>query len=176
MEIFKADKTHATILSDLGTVTFAEAFVGMSYYTDDIVQGYSKHAFAVDKIARELDDPTIIYLLMRVEGEFSGYVKLMERDPVACLTLSRPLYLERIYLRKPYMGQGLGTALLKESYKYAGEKKCESLWLSVWEHNKPALTFYEKSGFRKFGEWEWPFESHGVRYVDTDFIYARKLP
>ncbi len=55
-----------------------------------------------------------------------------------------------ISIARQYRGQGLGKKLLIEIVKLAKKKlKPRIIYLTVFEGNKPALTLYEKVGFRK---------------------------
>src|SRR5262245_60359877 len=136
IEIFQPTVEYAPVISEIGASTFAETFVGLEYYTQEIVDGYTQDAFAVAKIAAEFSDPKITYFLLRAGDEFAGYAKLVEKTPPECVRSDRPLYLERIYLRKKFHGTGYGEKLLAAVTNIARKKGFHSLWLSVWEYNK----------------------------------------
>lgn len=163
-------------LSALGKKTFAETFVGKSYYTLEIIEGYTETAFAPAVLREELQDPNVQYLALYIDDGLAGYAKVVERDAEPCVEHLRPLYLERIYLDKSYQRGGHGKRLLEAVYDEARAKGYEWLWLSVWEFNEPAVAFYLKNGFSKAGEWDWPYESRGVKYVDRDWIMAGPIP
>ena len=165
------------IICELGAETYRETFVGMSYYTRELIDGYTINAFAHDKIVSELADPRARYFLLRCDGAPAGYAKVTERAPADCVAdLPNSIYLERLYFLRAFQRRGLGTVLLEASYKQARQRGARWLWLSVWEFNEPARTFYRKRGFVQAGEWDWPYESGGKRYVDRDMIMKIAVP
>jgi RimJ/RimL family protein N-acetyltransferase len=50
-----------------------------------------------------------------------------------------------------WRGRGVGSALLVEAIRWAGEVGVEKLALSVYPHNEPALALYRKFGFVEEG-------------------------
>lgn len=46
----------------------------------------------------------------------------------------------------------MGNLLIKKAVELAIKKKKNRVWLGVWEHNIPALKFYEKQGFSIFSK------------------------
>ena len=167
---------HIPILSELGRQTFSETFVGKSYYTPELIDDYSRVAFAHDKLAAEIVDPKIQFFLVEVDGEFGGYIKITEREPIACVLHLNAIYLDRFYLTKPFHRRGLGEKMLTKVFEVARARRYDAVWLSVWENNDPALNFYRKHGFVRAGEWDWPFESLGKKYIDLDYIFTVKVP
>ena len=81
------------------------------------------------------------------------------------------LEIERIYVRKKFKHQGIGTFLLDTAIEKAKEKQKTAIWLGVWEHNDVALAFYRKKGFIKYSE--------HVFYMgddpQTDYLFIKQL-
>ncbi len=63
------------------------------------------------------------------------------------------LYLEDLIVTQPFRGQGIGKSLLKETAKYAVEKRCTGMYWQVLDWNTPAIEFYQSLGARLDGEW-----------------------
>jgi len=63
------------------------------------------------------------------------------------------IYLEDLYVRDAYRGQGAGTALLKAVGQLAVSRNCGRYEWSVLNWNKRAIEFYEKMGARPLSEW-----------------------
>jgi ribosomal protein S18 acetylase RimI-like enzyme len=175
IEIIKPTIAHAEVLAKLGARTFAETFVGMEYYTQEIVDGYSAKVFTSDLIASELVDTKITYFLVKEDDRYGGYAKLRERPPADCIKDIHGIYLERIYFAKEFQRRGLGELLLEEIYLETKRRGYDKLWLSVWEYNKPAVAFYRKHGFSQAGDWLWEFESCGQKYADLDWIMLKNI-
>lgn len=173
MNLVAAKPKDASAIAELGARAFAETFVGREYYTQEIVDGYTANAFAVPKIEAELHDSKNTYHLIYDESsKLVGYSKLVEKKPPECIKNLHAIYLERIYLAKDAKSKGYGSVLLKNCFAIARAKFYPMLWLSVWEFNHEAVEWYYKKGFKKAGSWEWPFESHGKKYVDIDWIFT----
>ena len=79
--------------------------------------------------------------------------------------------IERIYVRKEYLGKKVGGLLMKKCLELAQQKGYTLVWLGVWEHNAKAIAFYEKWGFEKFG-------SHAFLLgndLQTDWLMKKNL-
>jgi GNAT superfamily N-acetyltransferase len=63
------------------------------------------------------------------------------------------IYLEDIFVRPAYRGQGIGKALLVILARLAVERGCARLEWSVLNWNEPALGFYRALGARPMDEW-----------------------
>ena len=162
-------------IAELARVTFAETFVGKAYYTVEIIDDYAKKALSPGMFRECLGDPQHQLFLAKINGETAGFAHLASREPAECVRSLHAMYLNRLYFRKEFHRRGLGTILLNQCIEEAKRRQYDWIWLSVWEHNTPAIAFYERFGFTHFGEWEWPFESLGVKYVDRDLIYAIRI-
>ena len=57
----------------------------------------------------------------------------------------------RLYVDPQVQGSGLGRRLLEWSESEGAERGAEATWLAVWEHNEPALAFYDRLGFTRLG-------------------------
>ncbi|MEJ1974073.1 MAG: GNAT family N-acetyltransferase [Lacunisphaera sp.] len=69
--------------------------------------------------------------------------------------LARPgLYLEDLFVRPEFRGQGLGKALLLHLAKLANARGCGRMEWSVLDWNQPAIDFYESLGARRMKEWQ----------------------
>ena len=63
------------------------------------------------------------------------------------------LYLEDIYVKPEFRGQGLGTALFRRLAAVAMDRGCGRLEWSVLDWNEPAIGFYQSLGARAMDEW-----------------------
>lgn len=76
-----------------------------------------------------------------------GYAKLRTNKPFTLNPSQRGIELERIYVSKAHQGLKTGGALMSSCIQLAEERGYDVMWLGVWEENKAAIAFYEKSGF-----------------------------
>lgn len=66
---------------------------------------------------------------------------------------ARGLYLEDLFVRPEYRGQGIGRRLLAELAALAVARRCGRLEWSVLDWNAPAIGFYKALGAVPMDEW-----------------------
>lgn len=68
--------------------------------------------------------------------------------------LGRPgLYLEDLFVKPEFRGQGLGKVMLAHVARLALERKCGRFEWSVLDWNEPAIGFYKKVGATVMEQW-----------------------
>ena len=85
--------------------------------------------------------------------------------------LNAPLALHRIYIKASFRNSGLGSRLINEAIRIAGENHCHTIWLGVWNENYKAIRFYERIGFRKFGNYRFVMGT----IISDDYLYKLEL-
>ena len=69
--------------------------------------------------------------------------------------LARPgLYLEDLFVKPEFRGQGIGKALLLHLAKTANARRCGRMEWAVLDWNQPAIEFYESLGARRMLDWQ----------------------
>jgi GNAT superfamily N-acetyltransferase len=63
------------------------------------------------------------------------------------------LYLEDLFVRPEFRGQGIGKALLVYLAQTAVSENCGRFQWQVLDWNQPAIDFYEALGAKKMSEW-----------------------
>lgn len=63
------------------------------------------------------------------------------------------IYIEDLFVQKPYRGMGLGKAMLKYVAELAVKRDCRRLEWSVLDWNEPAIRFYESLGAAPMNGW-----------------------
>jgi len=63
------------------------------------------------------------------------------------------LYLEDIFVRPEFRGQGIGKRFFRELGRIAAERNCGRMEWAVLNWNKQAIEFYESRGARPIGDW-----------------------
>lgn len=58
----------------------------------------------------------------------------------------KSLYMDDLYVRKIYRGQGIGTSLINKVIDQAHNENCSKVRWQVSEWNDPAIRFYENLG------------------------------
>ena len=69
--------------------------------------------------------------------------------------LARPgLYLEDLFVKPQFRGQGIGKALIKYLAALANERAYGRMEWTVLDWNESAIAFYESFGARRMREWQ----------------------
>ena len=91
-------------------------------------------------------------VIAEIEGEPVGFALFFHNYSTF---VGRPgIYLEDLYVRPEYRGQGHGKALLVHLAKLAVERNCGRLEWAVLNWNEPAIRFYRSLGAVPQDEWQ----------------------
>ncbi len=74
--------------------------------------------------------------------------------------VGKALYLDDLFVKEEYRGNGVGKKLMRKMMDVAREEKCHRLRLQVLNWNSSAIEFYKKSGFNIDEDW------HNCDFVD----------
>lgn len=67
--------------------------------------------------------------------------------------VGKSLYLDDLYVKEQYRGNGIGKILLRELMKVADEENCKRVRWQVLDWNTNAIELYKKSGATIDDEW-----------------------
>lgn len=167
IEIRTAVLSDAQMLAEFGSRTFRDTFAADNAESDMVV--YLSGAFGVDIQTRELSDPSSTFLIAEVEGTVAGYSRLRFGSAPACVDGVLPVEISRFYSDSPWIGRGVGAALMMACLDEATARACDVVWLDVWDRNARAIAFYTKWGFEVVGEADFVLGSD----VQHDLLMAR---
>ncbi len=165
--IRRARFADAPALAALGRATFAAAF-GHLYRPADL-EAFLAEVHDVERIGRELADPTIAVWLAEAGGEAVGYAVAGPCDLPHREVTPGCGELKRIYVAQRVQGGGLGARLMGEALTWLERHGPRRLWIGVWSGNEGARRLYERLGFEKVGEYH--FQVGAAR--DREFILRR---
>ena len=95
--------------------------------------------------------PSAEVIMCRVDDEVAGFALYFHNFSTF---LARPgLYLEDLYVRQKFRGQGCGEALLRRLARIAVERGCGRFEWSVLDWNQRAINFYKDLGAVPMDEW-----------------------
>lgn len=77
-----------------------------------------------------------------VVGYLAGYV-----SDASSYRLVKTAELESMFIQKPYRSQGTGTALAHNFIQWAKENGAETMTVTAYAANQPAVHFYQSLGF-----------------------------
>ncbi|MEL6554289.1 MAG: GNAT family N-acetyltransferase [Cyanobacteria bacterium J06621_11] len=150
--IRQATVSDAELLRELAIRTFCDTFSEGS--EPDDMAAYLKTAFSFEQVRAEILDECNLFLLLFAEGDRVpvGYTKLRTGTMEDCVKGNRPIELERLYVDRAVLRQGLGSMLMRSAIEQVRALGYGVIWLGVWEHNERAIAFYKRWGFEQVGE------------------------
>lgn len=158
-KIIKAEPKDAALLTRIGAASFLTAH-GHSASKKDI-DNYVTHNFNENIFKKELLDHNNKYYLIFYKGKVAGYSKIIFNKTNKNIPAQNITNLSRLYLLKEFYDLGLGKVLFDFNIKLCIENKQSGVWLAVWVENLKALKFYNKTGFKKVGDFNFKIsESH----------------
>src|SRR5689334_11230282 len=93
----------------------------------------------------------VIMARLQPSGEVAGFALFFHNFSTF---LAKPgIYLEDLYVRQQYRGQGYGEQLLRRLAGIAVERNCGRLEWSVLDWNQRAIDFYKSLGAVPMNEW-----------------------
>lgn len=184
------------LLRGLSIETYTDTFDGTS--SDEDMQKFLESTYSETALREELANPESMFFLLslpasgengdgdegREGGEKgkdgrcgqnaeipAGYLKLNFGDAQIEDMGPGAMEIQRLYIRVPFKGCGLGSRLMDLALQTARERGLHKVWLGVWEHNEPAKRFYAGKGFERVGEHVfWQGDDR-----QTDYLMAREV-
>jgi ribosomal protein S18 acetylase RimI-like enzyme len=144
------ERNDAPALAALGVRTFSETFSDVN--TPENMRSFLESAYSIEKIENELKEQGAVFFIAEYNGDPVGYARIRTSKKEKGVSGSSPMEIERLYAIKEQLGKGVGRQLMQTCFDYAKKTGCDNVWLGVWEHNTRAIAFYEKWGFKKFGQ------------------------
>ena len=149
MTIRYARASDASDLSELGARTFRATYAGGN--APHLVDAYIADHYSTAIQLAELQDDRLIYLVAELDTHLVGFALLRTDQTHPDVEAAQPIRLARIYVDGPYVGSGLGSALMERCIEECLTRGHDVLWLGVWEENRKAIAFYERWGFGRVG-------------------------
>lgn len=149
-DIQQLNQDELLALQQISRETFADTF-GQQNSGEDL-QAYLDQAYALKKLQQEVSNPNSFFYFIYQKNVLAGYLKLNINEAQTEKMGNSALEIERIYIKPEFKRQGLGKQLYQKALAVAQEKHKSTIWLGVWENNQPALKFYQRLGFKQFGD------------------------
>ncbi len=164
-----AGPSDAELLVELGRVSFYEAFSEETAAPD--MADYLQTAFKVEDIKAQLNNGQSLFIIIEIDASAAGYAYLHPGIPPDCVKDPDTIQLVRLYLRRKYYAHDIGNTLMKACLAEALARGYRSVWLSSWELNRRANSFYKKWNFRIVGRTKFKVGSD----IQNDFIFTRGI-
>lgn len=156
-------------LVKIGRHTFIEAFAAQNSEEDLLL--YVDSTFTTEQMSQQIKNPFSEHYFAVFEDRIIGFLKINTGSAQTEKQDDEALEVERIYVLKNFIGQGIGQSLLDKAFQRAREKDCKSIWLGVWNKNERAIRFYQKNGYKVVGEHVFLLGTD----EQTDLIMRREL-
>ena len=95
--------------------------------------------------------PAVEAVVARVGGEVAGFALYFHN--FSTFIGRRGLFLEDLYVRPAYRGQGVGRRLLIHVARLAAARGCGRMEWAVLNWNRRAIGFYQSIGARPVNDW-----------------------
>jgi len=166
--IRRATIADAFTLGELGAATFIETF-GHLYPPEDLA-AFLQSGHTPESWGRRLHDTHLAaWIVEAADGSAIGYAAAGPcKLPVPDLE-SNSGELFQLYVRRSHHGRQIGSRLLGTALAWLEGRGFDPLYVGVWSGNHGAQRLYERFGFSRHGEYEFPVGSQR----DREFILRR---
>jgi ribosomal protein S18 acetylase RimI-like enzyme len=167
--IRRAQLADVQSLAVLGAKTFVDTF-GHLYPAEDL-NAFLEGSQSVAHYTNVLSDPDVAVWLADVDDfQAVGFVSAGRcKLPVPDMN-PRAGEIRQLYVLRQFHNHGLGSRLLSAALTWLEERAFEPWYVGVWSQNLGAQRLYERHGFRKCGEYEFPVG----KTLDHEFILERR--
>jgi len=147
-----ARQSDALCLGVLGLQIFLD-----TYATEGIRATLAREAlsqFSAEAIGALLQRPGTCFTVAERDGHLIGYAQLTFGATQALVQApedAAQAELDKLYVQRPFLGRGLGRALLEEAEALSAEQGAHVMWLTAWSGNDRARRFYARQGYRDLG-------------------------
>ena len=128
--------------------TFYETFADEN--TEEDMNNYLKENFSYEKITDQINNTYSKFYIVESNDDVVAYMKINFDKAQTEEGHNNTIEVQRIYVLESFKGKRIGKTLIQRAIEIGETNKVDYIWLGVWEHNKKAIAFYEKLGFKKF--------------------------
>jgi GNAT superfamily N-acetyltransferase len=125
---------------------------GLAEYERMLDQAQATEARIRASLFPEGEPPAAYCVIGEVDGVPAGFALYFFN--YSTFLAKRGLYLEDLYVKPVFRGQGLGKALLLHLAGIARDHGCGRMEWAVLDWNTPAIEFYEGLGAKRMTEWQ----------------------
>ncbi len=152
----RAVASDALCIGVLGMQVFLD-----TYATDGIRPSLAREVleqFDTAAVASLLADARARCIVAERNGHLIGFAQASLHEAHPAIVSARPAKLDRLYVQEPFVGIGVGLALLGRIEALAAADGADLLWLTSWIGNARALAFYPRRGYDDVGPTIYAFE------------------
>ncbi len=148
-----AQADDAPLLAVLGSQVFIDTYATAGLRPDLADEVLGEHTPAA--VAARLAQPAQQVLLAQWQGHVVGYVEwrlgVMPPVPLPAALRGPAAEVVRLYLLRSFQRRGIGRRLLQAAADATRARGAATLWLTAWEGNARARSFYARCGWQDIG-------------------------
>lgn len=163
-----ARPADALCLGALATQVFFDTYA-TSGINPDLVNEAREHCSA-EVFSRRLGAARVEIDVAELGGNLVGFIDVQHDGACPVSSVVGPEVL-RLYIQRPFQGQGLGRALLRHAEDRAMAQGEKALWLTAWVGNTRAVGFYPQAGYGRVGAMQYIIS--GKAY--ENHVFAKRL-
>ncbi|HZS58932.1 MAG TPA: GNAT family N-acetyltransferase [Gemmatimonadaceae bacterium] len=141
--------SDADALSTLSAKTFRDTYA--AYNTEENMAMHIEATFAPRQLRAEIESTSGFILVAEDGNELVAYAAVTREIVPPAVGDDHALELKRFYVDRAWHGLGVAQRLMAETCNAARERGAATIWLTVWDQNPRAITFYRKVGFTDAG-------------------------
>ena len=159
MEIYygKAKVEDAIRISVLLKTVYIEVYAteGITFEFSNFIE----KKFSKEQIEKNIQENSDQYLVAYYDNNPVGVAEIIFNSlcPITHKTIPE---LSKLYVLKRFNGKGIGYGLMMETERMLKEKSFKELNLEVYIGNTHAISFYERLGYQKIGNVDFPMEEN----------------
>lgn len=168
MNLRKATPNDASVLAELGALTFSSTFA--QNYTPKDLQDYLTSTYTVEKHLILLNDSRESLWLLeddKCQALAFGWAGVCHL-PVENLE-SNAGQIKRIYVHPDHQGKKLGSRLMEIMMAWLQKEGFGPLYIGVWSESYGVQRLYARYDFEKVSEYVFPVGDQ----LDREFIFKR---
>src|SRR5262249_28224293 len=148
-----AKPLHAPLISQIGRVSFSEAFAQHFQVKEDLMN-YLDHTYNSARISASIGKPNNAFFIAYNNASPVGFIKLKKRSHHNFFPEEGQSEIQKIYLLSSFHGSGASDRLMRAALEMAESINSKLVWLDVIIENERAIRFYQKYGFIRAGHHE----------------------
>tara|TARA_B110000263_G_C15205232_1_gene462569 strand:- start:241 stop:750 length:510 start_codon:yes stop_codon:yes gene_type:complete len=167
-KIQPASTNDITQLSQFAAKTYSDTF---QHYNVEDLEKHLEKTCSESYFRSQINNSENKTIIIKENNIIIAYAKYGKLE----LPINNPILpsveLHRLYVDTTKTNTGIGTKVINYILEKTIKEKHQSIYLGVYSDNKIAIKFYQKHGFQKIGEYNYPVGLH----IDLEYIMQKKL-
>ena len=155
-------------LSQFATKTYSDTF---QHYNLKDLEIHLEKTCSESYFRGQINNPENKTIIIKANKFIIAYAKFGKLELPVNNPILPSIELHRLYVDTTKKHNGIGTKIINYIVEKTIKEKIHCIYLGVYSDNKSAIKFYEKHGFQKIGEYNYPVGLH----IDLEHIMQKKL-